>query len=248
MYNPFYLSNKNILVTGASSGIGRAIAIECVKLGANVIITGRDETRLHETALMMENAQPLEIVADLTDYSEIERVVKKIDKLDGVVLCAGRGNTMPFQFATREKLNEVFDINFFSPVELVRQFYKKKKISKGGSIVFIASIGGNYIHEIGNSLYGSSKAALNSMMKFCAREFSSRLIRVNSICPGMVETPLIRKGTISDEQMEMYKEKYPLGRFGRPEEIAYSAVFLLSDASAWITGQSLVIDGGSTIN
>ena len=248
-YNPFSLEGKTILVTGASSGIGRAASIECSKMGANLIITGRNEERLQST---FESLTPnssnnhQKIIADLLCTEDIEKLLSVVENIDGVILCAGKGFTLPVQFSTRDKFNEIFDINFFSPVELLRLLYKKKKINKASSIVIIDSIGGTHIFSNGNSIYGASKAALNSMMRFCAKEFAPRKIRVNSICPGMVETPLIHRGTVSDEQLEQDKQRYLLKRYGTPEDIAYACIYLLSDASSWMTGQDIVIDGGIT--
>ncbi len=246
-YNPFSLEGKTLLVTGASSGIGRAIAIECSRMGAHVIATARNKERLEETLAALDGEGHEIVIADLTNADDMGNLLSSIKTVDGVVLCAGKGLTLPVQFAIREKFNDIFDINFFAPVELLRQLYKKKKINKDGSVVIIASIGGTRNFYVGNSIYGASKAALNSMMKFCAKEFAPRKIRVNSICPGMVETPLIHHGTISDEQLQTDIERYPLKRYGRPEDIAYLSVYLLSDASSWVTGQDFVIDGGSTI-
>lgn len=245
MYNPFSLAGKTVLVTGASSGIGRATAIECSKLGAACVITGRNAERLQQTFDSLEGDGHQLLTADLTEQSDIESLVAKLPPLDGAVLCAGIGMTVPVQFATREKFDKIFNTNFFSQAELIRLLYKKKVLNSESSVVFIASIGGITSFNYGNGIYGASKAALNSYMKYCAYEFAARKIRVNSICPGIVETPLITKGSITDEQYEAYKEKYTLKRFGTPEEIAYGAIYLLSDASAWVTGTLLFIDGGS---
>ena len=248
-YNPFSLEGTTSLVTGASSGIGKQTAIECSKLGASVIITGRDAVRLQETfdALNLNAGAHKQVIADLLKEEDVDLLLNEVGKVDGVVLCAGKGLTLPVQFCTREKFDEIFNINFFSPIEVLRLLYKKKQINKEGSIVIMASLGGTQIYSGGNSIYGSSKAALNSMMRFCAKEFAPRKIRVNSICPGMVDTPLIHRGTVSDEQLEQDKERYPLKRYGTPEDIAYGAVYLLSNASSWMTGQDIVLDGGVSI-
>lgn len=246
MYNPFSLEGKTILVTGASSGIGRATAIECSKMGAKCIITGRNAERLQETYNTLEGKDHQQVIADLIEQENTESLVAQLSPLDGAVFCAGIGGiTIPIQFSTREKFDNVFNTNFFSQAELIRILYKKKKLKSSSSIIMIASIGGITSFNVGNGIYGASKAALNAFMKYCASEFANRKIRVNSICPGMVETPLITKGYITDEQYEIYKGKYLLKRFGTPEEIAYGAIYLLSDASAWITGTSLFIDGGA---
>lgn len=245
-YNPFTLKGKTILVTGASSGIGQATAVECAQMGAEVVITGRDTERLQATADLVENLKA-QIAADLTNQEDVERLVASLPPLDGAVLCAGNSTTLPLQFGSREKFDEMFNVNFFAPVELLRLMYKKKVLQKGASVVLIASIGGTHSFMPGNGVYGASKAALNSLMKYAAREYASRKIRVNSICPGMVDTPLIHRGTITEEQLAEDAKRYPLGRYGKPDDIANGVVYLLSDASSWLTGHDLVIDGGFSI-
>jgi len=247
-FNPFSLEGKTILVTGASSGIGRETAIECGAMGANVVITGRNAERLNEVYdLLSATSANVQLVADLTLAGDVEGLVAQMPQLDGVVMCAGNSTTLPLQFGTREKFDEMFGVNFFAPVELLRLLYKKKVLKKGASVVLIASIGGTHSFMPGNGVYGASKAALNSVMKYAAREFASRRVRVNSICPGMVDTPLIHRGTITEEQLAEDAKRYPLGRYGHPEDIAHGAIYLLSDASSWLTGHDLVIDGGFSI-
>ena len=245
-YNPFSLEGKTILVTGASSGIGQATAIECSKMGAKIIACGRNPERLNETFSSLEGDGHQTFEGDLLQQDVLERMIGVVPQLDGIVLSAGRGLTLPFQFSTREKFDEIFNINFFSPVEIVRMLTKKKKLATGASVVFIVSIGGTKKFSVGNSIYGSAKAALNSMIHFCSQELASKKIRVNGICPGMVNTPLIRSGTLTEDQLKKDMERYPLKRYGEPEEIAYGAIYLLSEASSWVTGHSLVIDGGVT--
>lgn len=245
-YNPFTLKGKTILVTGASSGIGQATAVECAQMGAEVVITGRDTKRLQATADLVGTPKTL-IAADLTNQEDVEHLVAALPPLDGAVLCAGNSTTLPLQFGSREKFDEMFNVNFFAPVELLRLMYKKKVLQKGASVVLIASIGGTHSFMPGNGVYGASKAALNSLMKYAAREYASRKIRVNSICPGMVDTPLIHRGTITEEQLAEDAKRYPLGRYGKPDDIANGVVYLLSDASSWLTGHDLVIDGGFSI-
>lgn len=250
MYNPYSLEGKTILVTGASSGIGKATAIEAAKLGATVVITARDTARLQETFDQLEGhgvREHKQIIADITEESQLNALLAEVPTLQGLVLCAGKGLTLPIQFATREKFDDIFNVNFFAPVELLRMLFKKKKLEKESSVVMLASLGGTQIFSGGNGIYGASKSALNTVMKFAAKEFASRKVRVNSICPGMVDTPLIHRGTISDEQLLEDQKRYPLGRYGKPEDIAYAAIYLLSDASSWITGQDLVLDGGVSI-
>ena len=247
MNNPFSLEGKTVLVTGASSGIGRQTAIECSRMGASVVLSARNEARLQETLSSMEGDSHKVIPADLLNQVQLEDLVSSIMPVDGVVLCSGKGLTLPMQFATRDKLDDIFNTNFYTPFELLRLLYKKKKIQKQGSVVVLASLGGTQIFSGSNGVYGASKAALNSAMMFCAKEFASRKIRVNCICPGMVDTPLIHRGTVTEEQLKENEKQYPLGRYGKPEDIAYAAIYLLSDAASWITGQDFVLDGGISI-
>ena len=247
-YNPFSLEGKTILVTGASSGIGQATAVVCSQMGASVIITGRNKERLQETYdEMLPKDGHQQLCADLVTEEGIAELLNSVPKLDGLVLCAGKGLTLPLQFASRDKFNDIFEINFFAPVELLRLLYKKKLLNKEASIVFVSSIGGVRRTLPGNSIYGASKSAFNSIMKYSAREFAQRRIRVNSVCPGMVETPLIHGGTLTSEDFKKDMELYPLKRYGKPLDIANGIIYLLSDASSWMKGQSLVIDGGCTL-
>ena len=245
-YNPFSLENRTILVTGASSGIGRTTAIECSSMGAHVIVTGRDQQRLDETHQLDGDGHQA-VIADLTQEEQVGELVAQLPVVDGVVLCAGQGTVVPFKMADRKKLDPIFEVNYFAPVELLRLLLKKKKLAPGSSVVFVSSIGGVDSITIGNSIYGASKAALNSAMRFCALELAPKKIRVNSVCPGMVNTRLIQGGAVSEEQHQADMQKYPLKRYGEPEDIAHGIIYLLSNASSWVTGHSLVIDGGYTI-
>ena len=242
-YNPFSLKGKTILVTGASSGIGRATAIECSKLGAIVIITGRNSERLQQTYDSLYGLGHLQIIADLNNLEDLTSLVNQVPILDGVVNNAGIAKTQPISFIKEEDLQKIFATNTFTPILLVKQLLRKKKINKNASLVFTSSVSA-IKSDLGNSVYGASKAALPSYVRYCARELAPKSIRANSIHPGMVTTPLITGGAHSDDDLQTDAQKYPLGRYGRPEEIAWSIIYLLSDASAWITGHSLIIDGG----
>lgn len=242
-YNPFSLKGKTILVTGASSGIGRATAIECSKLGAILIITGRNSERLQQTYDSLYGLGHLQIIADLNNLEDLTSLANQVPILDGVVNNAGIAKTQPISFIKEEDLQKIFATNTFTPILLVKQLLRKKKINKNASLVFTSSVSA-IKSDLGNSVYGASKAALQSYVRYCARELAPKSIRANSIHPGMVSTPLIIGGAHSDDDLQTDVQKYPLGRYGRPEEIAWSIIYLLSDASAWITGHSLIIDGG----
>lgn len=246
-YNPFSLIGKTVLVTGASSGIGKAIAIECAKLGASVIVTARNELRLKETFDILEGENHQMHLADIGNSNDIERLITKLPILDGVVHSAGLIKMVPFQFATRESLDEVMNINFFAAVEVSRRLLKVKKLKSFASIIFISSISGVSCSWVASSIYSASKGAINGLIKGMALDLASKRIRVNSVNPGEVESALLSDGIITEVQLEVEISKYPLKRYGKPEEVAYAVVYLLSDASAWVTGTNLIIDGGYTL-
>ena len=243
LYNPFSLEGKTVLVTGASSGIGQATAIECSKMGAKVVITGRNEERLNETFSQLEGEGHQIIVADLNTQGDIDALVDACPVLDGLVNNAGRGKSKPVNFLKLEDLQDVYQTNLFGVALLTKGLLKKKKLGKGSSIVFTSSIS-SYMTAAGLSIYASSKAAVCGYMRTCAIELGVKGIRSNAVLPGMVETKLINSGTYTDEDKQKDLNLYPLGRYGRPTDIAHGIIYLLSDASEWVTGLELVIDGG----
>ena len=246
-YNPYSLEGKTILVTGASSGIGKATAIECSKLGARVIITGRDEARLQQTLSSLEGEGHVVIAAGLGEDDGIRFLVERVPVLNGIVHAAGISDTVLFQFLNKERLENIFNINFFAPVVLSQLLLKKKLLRKGGSIVFLSSIDGPITAHIGNSMYSATKGALSAMMRNMSIELASKGIRVNAVLPGMTETPLIHNDDITQEQLNKDMELYPLKRYADPREIAWAIIYLLSDASTFTIGANLVVDGGFTV-
>lgn len=249
MNNPFTLEGKTILVTGASSGIGKKTAIECSRLGARVVLLARNDQRLDVVLSMLDNHQlrHLKIVADLTDTDSLSDVVKDLPVLDGLVSNAGIGNTLPVQFYNVEEIQKIYNVNIIAPMMLIKTLLKKKKLAKPSSVVFTSSAGGVYVAGPCNGIYDSSKNALHAYMRVCALELGRKGIRFNTVNPGMIETDFIHGGTLTEEQLDEDKKKYVLGRYGQPEDVAYGIIYLLSDASSWVTGSDLKIDGGRTL-
>lgn len=242
-FNPFSLTGKTILVTGASSGIGRGITVTCSKMGATIVLGGRNETRLNETLSEMEGDGHVLAVADLTKKEELEKMVDILPKLDGIVHCAGIGQRILCKQLQESDVDNVMYMNFKAPVLLQTEILKKKKINKGASIVFIASIAAES-PSVGNSIYSASKGAIISYANCLVVELAPRKIRVNCISPAMVWTDLILKDGISEEELKEDEQKYPLKRYGNPDDIANLAVYMLSDASSWMTGSNVRITGG----
>ena len=248
-YNPFSLEGKTILITGASSGIGRMTAIECSKLGARLILLARSADKLDDVLTVLDNQQldHQKIVVDIADTSKLQAAVKDLPILDGCVSNAGIGNTLPVQFYTPEEVNRIYSVNVFAPMMLIKYLVKQKKFKKAASVVFTSSAGGVYVAGLCNGIYDSSKNALHAYMRVAALELGRKGIRFNSVNPGMIETEFIHGGTLTEEQLEEDKKKYVLGRYGSPSDVAYGIIYLLSDASSWITGTDLKIDGGRTL-
>lgn len=248
MYNPFSLEGKTVLVTGASSGIGRAVAIECSKMGARVFLSARNEARLRETMDALEGEGHHIIVADLTDEQAIQALVEQLPQLDGVVLNAGIAGLMPTQAISATKLQEMQQINLNAPILLTRSLVKKRKLNNPSSIVFTSSAAGVFRTSVGNAIYATTKCGIDAFMRTAALELASRGIRCNSVNPAMIETDLIKNLPVSEEEREKNLARYPLHRYGKPEEVAYAIIYLLSDAAAWMTGTALKLDGGLTLS
>ena len=249
MKNPFSLEGKSVLVTGGAGGIGTSVAQVCIKLGARVVLTDVREDALASTMDTLPESQTVEpnlcFTADLTNSEELAALVDFCPQIDGLVCNAGVMKLTLTQFITEEELTRIQKINLNAPILLTRSLLKKKKISKGGSIVFTASAAGVYRVSPGNGIYATTKCGIDAFMRTVALEFGPKGIRCNSVNPGIVETALI--GSFTDEQKEKEKLNYPLRRFAQPEDIAYGIAYLLSDASSFVTGTALKIDGGMTL-
>ena len=242
--NIFSLIGKTILVTGASSGIGKATAIECSKYGATVYLTARNKERLEETLSLMLPGNHKIIPADLTKDEDIEAMTENVEKLDGVAFVAGINDKMIIKRIDSAFISKIMSTNFEGPALLIKSLLKKKKVNKHASVVFLSSVSA-FHPSVSNALYAASKAAINQFAKVLALELLPLKARANCIQPAFVETGMIYK--YDEETLKTIRNSYPLGRFARPEEVAYAIIFLLSDASCQITGTSLVIDGGFTL-
>lgn len=245
MYNPYSLEGKTVLVTGASSGIGRATAIECSKLGAKVVITARHEERLKETLSALEGDGHQLILCEMTSDDDLTNLVETVPVLDGLVCNAGINKLVPIRQLKAEDLNHIFEVNTFSSIILLQKLMKKKKLAEDTSVVYTSSISGIGAAAVGESMYIASKGALSAFVKAAALECSKKGIRVNAVCPGMVKTEMSDAYDLNEGDNEDLKN-YPLGRYANPVDIAWAIIYLLSNASSWVTGTNLVIDGGLT--
>lgn len=240
----FHLHNKTILITGASSGIGQEAAVSISKMGGSVIMTGRDKKKLEHTLSLLEGKGHQIISADLLNDTERNQLIEALPSLDGIVHSAGIVTPYPIKFIDQNKINETLNINYEIPVLLMAGIIRKKKINEKGSVIFLSSISAQYPH-LGGTLYAGSKAALEAFSKVVALELFPMKIRSNCISPGMVQTPLYENAEkeIGKESMDKHVSLYPLG-VGYPQDVANTIIFLLSDASRWITGINIILDGG----
>ena len=247
-YNPFAIEGKTILVTGATSGIGRATAVVCAQMGAKVIAVGRNQERLDSLRQELEGGEVhLLIAVELTDKTQVQNMIEQIPVIDGVACCAGVADMNPFAFVSQEEIEQVFQINCFAPVMLVNRLLKAKKLNKGSSVVFVSSVDGPKIVHAGNSVYSGSKSALVGMARNMAIDLVGKKIRVNCVLPGTTDTPMIHTGSATDETLAETAKSLPMKRFARSEEIANAIIFLLSDAASYITGSEIIVDGGNSI-
>ena len=246
MYNPYTLDGKTILITGASSGIGRATAIICSKLGAKVVITGRNEQRLKETFSFLEGEGHYTFICDLNNETQLDGLVSEITEIQGFVSNAGTAMTAPIQFIKEDSIKSLLQVNTIAPIILFQKLLKKKKLKKGSSVVFTSSMAAMGKGTPGNCMYTATKGAISSFVQNAALELGPKNIRVNAVCPGMTDTPLIHGDSITDEQLLEETKKYPLG-IGQPEDIGYAIAYLISDAARWVTGTNMIVDGGFSV-
>lgn len=246
IFEPFSLSNKRILVTGASSGIGSNIAVACSKAGGTVILTSRSRSKLEETYCKLLQGEHAIHPADLSRIQDINKLANEMPSVDCVVLNAGIGNVMPVKYIKDTIVDELFDVNIKGSIKLIHHILKNNKIHDGGSVCFISSVA-SLCALYGNSIYSATKGAVNSFTKSLALELAIKGIRVNAILPGLIQTEFLKESAIDSEELDKHIKNYPLGRFGKPVDVAYLVLFLLSDASAWMTGSLITLDGGYSL-
>lgn len=248
MFNPFSLQGKTILVSGASSGIGRETAIVCSKMGARVVVTGRNAARLDETYSSLEGRDHIKIIADLSREEELLMLADETPPIDGFSSNAGITKVVLVKHIKQKTLNDILDTNTIAPIMLTQLLLKKSKLRGGSSIVFTSSLSGIYCVHYGESMYAASKGALSGFAKGAALDLSKSNIRVNSVCPGIIQTELFETNAVlTPEELEEKKKFFPLKRFGATSDVANAIVYFLSDASSWVTGADLKIDGGYTL-
>jgi NAD(P)-dependent dehydrogenase (short-subunit alcohol dehydrogenase family) len=248
MSSLFSLEDKKILVTGASSGLGKSVAINTSLQGAQVFISARSEERLKETLDNLKESQNKHqaITCDLSSKEDLDALVDSLGPLDGIVLNAGAVKLAPIAFINDTTVDDLFEINVQSSIRLVQRLLRKKKLKKGASIVFISSIATQKA-TIGNAVYNATKGAVNAFVKSLALELASKNIRANAILPGFVPTGILDNSQMSEEELKAHLKNYPLGRYGKPEDVAYLAIFLLSNQSSWMTGSLINLDGGFSL-
>lgn len=246
MNNPFSLEGKTILVTGASSNIGRQIAIKCSEMGAKVILTARNEERLNETLIKMNGDGHQIVQCDLSVSEQIPVLVEQLPELNGVIMCAAIFRTTPIRNNRRKYTEEMFNTNTFANIDLIQLLLKNKKVLDGGSILFISSVAA-YRPYAGNALYSATKGAINSFCQVLAIENGNRKIRANCISPGIIKNDReAQSHAVTKEELDKEEARFPLG-FGHTEDIGYAAVYMMSDASKWVTGTNMIVDGGQSI-
>jgi len=249
--NPMDLSRRNILVTGASSGIGRGTAILLSQLGASVILVARREDKLKETQMMMHGDDHMIVPFDLTDVDEIPKWMRSLTspekRLHGLVHSAGLMHIRSIREVDNDSLNDMMTINFNAAYSLTRGFRHRKVRADSSSIVFLASVSG-LIGQTGNTAYSASKGALISVARALAMELAREQIRVNCVAPALVESDIVdhMAETLTPEQFQKIQDKHVLG-LGKVEDVANAIAFLLADTGRWITGTTLVLDGGYTV-
>jgi len=252
MTNPMDLSGRVFVVTGASSGIGRDNSVFLSELGASVVLVGRNAEQLNKTVNLLSGSGHRVEPFDLQNVDAIPAWLKGISEktgpLDGIVHCAGLEALRPIKMISKESFIDLMNINVNAAIGLTKGFRQKKVNRSGGSLVYISSVAG-LVGQTAHAEYCASKAALIGLCKAAALELARENIRVNCIAPGLIHTELTEKAlnTLSPEQLNAIKDYHPLG-MGRPRDVSNAVAFLLADTGRWITGSTLVVDGGYTVH
>lgn len=252
MKNLVNLQDKTIIVTGASSGIGRETSILLSQMGSQLILTGRSASKLESTLNQLEGDHHSIAPFDFENCLELSAWAKdlrdNVGKIDGLVHCAGIQISEPLRFIEEDSIDAIFQTNVKSSILLIKAIRKNRAFQCPSSIVLLSSITG-LLGEPGMSVYASSKAAIVALTKSLACELSVDGIRVNCIAPAIVKTEMTEQmlSTMGKEQLELLGNKHLLG-FGEPIDIANINAFLLSEASRWVTGSCFVADGGYSLN
>lgn len=250
MFNPLDLTDRSILVTGASSGIGRTTSVVLSRLGAKLVLVARSRDSLEETRRLLDGEDHVIEACDLRETDSIPDWLKRLSAehgaLSGLVHCAGIHVTMPLRFQTGEQLDDLMRINFTAAVQLTKGFRQRKTHTPTSSVVFVSSVMG-LVGQAGVSAYVASKGALIALARSLSLELAAEGIRVNCVAPGQVESKMAESqdAVLTDEQRAAIEAMHPLG-IGQPEDVASSIAFLLADTGKWITGTTLVVDGGYT--
>lgn len=241
-------SNRNILVLGATSGIGKQLAADLVDDGYTMYLSGRSPEKINQ--LQKENPNVSYLRADLTKSADIDELINTIKRpLNGFVYSAGSIHLKPIKFLNEDEFDQTLEINLTVPFKLIKRLLHAKKLAKGASIVFMSSITGVHRGLGGGIAYGASKAGLIGMMKSMAIELAKRKIRINAISPGMILTEGTSdyRNTLGEEIVRADLKNYPLGSYGSTSDVSAMVRYLMSESSAWVTGQDFVIDGGRTL-
>jgi NAD(P)-dependent dehydrogenase (short-subunit alcohol dehydrogenase family) len=250
--NPLDFSNKRVLITGASTGIGRACALLLSQLGAKLVLNGRNETALQETLSLLSGSGHITAPFDMFNTDELCDWVKSLTKnhgyLDCFVHCAGVQITKPIRLFNQAFFDETMHVNLASAMAIAQGFRMKRNRSKQGSIVFVSSIAG-LIGQTGNTVYGASKAGLMSLTRGLSMEFLRDNIRVNCVAPALVATDMATRTqqSMTDDQYQHMLNQHPMG-VGEPSDVANAVAFLLSDAAKWINSVTLPVEGGYLAN
>ena len=239
------LAGKHILVVGASSGMGRVFSRMISEEGATLSILARNEERLNATLSELVGEGHTKVVCDITNEEQVKEAISQLSPLDGIVFCAGISEYVPVKFVSTEKIEKIFQTNYFGHISVLRILLKKKLLNKGASLVFISSLS-SIVGVPGTLIYASSKAAINSAVKVLASELAPQQMRVNAICPGIVKTEMLSSTNLSEEQFAEQEKNYPLG-LGTPEDVGNAVLYHLSDGSRWLTGNIMILDGGNSL-